>query len=355
MATDPHASSLSVVIVAWNSREELARTLPPLLAELDEGDELVVVDNASSDDTGSLVAELAPNATIVAKQENLGFAGGANAGAAAASRELLVLLNPDAVPQPGFGGAIRKPLGDGRGWAAWQGLVTAEDGAVINTVGGVLHFTGIAWAGGAGEPAPAVPRAAEVPFVSGACLAIRRTDWQELGGFSDRYFLYHEDVDLSLRLRLRGGRIGVEPGAVVDHDYEFSSRPEKWRHLERNRWATILRDYPAPLLALLTPALLATELALIPISIAGGWGRQKWDANFDVLRNLGSTLRERRAIQGQRAVSAGEFASFLTADLDSAYLGRAAGFAPLRWALRGYWALVRLLLRAPRRPAAPVG
>ena len=195
-----------------------------------------------------------------------------------------MLLNPDAVPQPGFGGAIRKPLGDGRDWAAWQGLVTAEDGAVINTVGGVLHFTGIAWAGGAGEPAPAAPRAAEVPFLSGACLAIRRTDWQELGGFSDRYFLYHEDVDLSLRLRLRGGRIGVEPGAVVDHDYEFSSRPEKWRHLERNRWATILRDYPAPLLALLTPALLATELALIPISIAGGWGRQKWDANFDVLR-----------------------------------------------------------------------
>ena len=277
MATDPHAASISVVIVAWNSREELARTIPPLLAELDEGDELVVVDNASEDDTRSLVAELAPSATIVASDENVGFAAGANAGAEAASGELLVLLNPDAVPQPGFGRAIRRPLGDGRGWAAWQGLVTAEGGAVINTTGGVLHFTGVAWAGGAGEPVPATPEPAEVAFISGACLAIRRADWVQLGGFGERYFLYHEDVDLSLRLRLHGRRIGIEPRAVVDHDYEFMSRPEKWRHLERNRWATILRDYPAPLLALVTPALLATELALIPISIAGGWGQREME------------------------------------------------------------------------------
>ena len=333
------------MIVAWNSRGQLARTIPPLLAELAPGDELVVVDNASSDDSAALVAELAPGATVVRMDENAGFAGGANAGAEAASEELLVLLNPDAMPQPGWGEAIRRPLADGRGWAAWMALVTDQGGKVVNSLGGALHFTGIAWAGGAGEPVPPGLSAAEVPFLSGACLAIPRADWRRLGGFSDRYFLYHEDVDLSLRLRLTGGRIGIEPAAVVDHDYEFSAREGKYRYLERNRWATVLRDYPAPLLALLTPALLATELALIVIAVLGGWGRQKWDANFDVLRALGPTLRERSQIQRDRTISAGEFASFLTADLDSAYLGRAAGFAPLRWALRGYWALVRLLLR----------
>jgi len=77
----------------------------------------------------------------------------------------------------------------------------------------------------------------------------RRT-WQQLGGFADDYFMYHEDVDLSLRLRLAGGRIGVIPDARVDHDYDFDKGPAKWRVLERNRWATLLRTYPAPLLAL---------------------------------------------------------------------------------------------------------
>ena len=56
--------------------------------------------------------------------------------------------------------------------------------------------------------------------------------------------MYHEDVDLSLRLRLAGGRLGVEPAAVVDHDYEFAKGAAKWRLLERNRWATIVRCYP---------------------------------------------------------------------------------------------------------------
>src|SRR5262249_56362921 len=104
--------------------------------------------------------------------------------------------------------------------------------------------------------------AAGVGFVSGACFAVPRAIFEEVGGFAEDYFLYQEDVDLSLRLRLRGGRLGVEPAARVDHEYEFEKGAAKWRRLERNRWATIIRTYPAPLLAALAPALLAAQLAV---------------------------------------------------------------------------------------------
>ena len=84
-----------------------------------------------------------------------------------------------------------------------MGLVTADGGRTINTSGGVIHFTGIAWAGEAGEPVSKAPHGArEVPFASGACMAVPRAVWQEQGGFSPDFFMYHEDVDLSLRLRL---------------------------------------------------------------------------------------------------------------------------------------------------------
>ena len=63
-----------------------------------------------------------------------------------------MFLNPDAVVAEGWRDAIDAPLRNGSGWAAWQALVTAEGGRVVNTRGGVLHFTGIAWAGGAGSP-----------------------------------------------------------------------------------------------------------------------------------------------------------------------------------------------------------
>ena len=324
--------------------------LPAIAAQLDDGDELVVVDNDSSDGTPDVVRELAPRAIVVEAGANLGFAAGSNRGASLASGELLCFLNPDAVPAPGFREAIERPLADGRGWAAWQGLVTAEGGSVVNTYGGVVHFTGIAWAGGAGEPVdrwegwtgygPTI----EPGFVSGACLAIPRATFERVGGFAERFFLYHEDVDLSLRLRLGGQRLGVEPSARVEHAYEFAKGPAKWRRLEANRWATLVRTYPAALLALLAPALVATELALIPVAAAGGWLGQKLLAWGDTVRDLGRLLRERRQIQAGRAIGAAEFARPFTADLASPYLGRAGHSRALRSALRGYWSVVLRLL-----------
>ncbi len=335
-------------------RQAVRGALPALAAQLDDGDELIVVDNDSSDGTPGAVRELVPDAIVVEAGANLGFAAGCNRGASTASGELLCFLNPDAVPDPGFREAIERPLADGRGWAAWQGLVTAEGGRVINTRGGVVHFTGIAWAGGAGEPfaegsrgVPAPePSTSEPGFVSGACLAIPRPIFERIGGFGEGFFLYHEDVDLSLRLRLAGERLGLEPAARVEHAYEFAKGPAKWRQLERNRWATLIRTYPAALLALLAPALVATELALVPVSAAGGWFGQKLLAWGDTLRAAGRLLGERRRIQAGREIDAGEFARGLTADLDSPYLGRAGRSRALRGALRAYWSVVLALLRA---------
>lgn len=342
--------SLSVLIVAWNSRAHLSRTVPSLLRELGDRDELIVVDNASDDGTVELLGELAPDALVVETGRNAGFAAACNEGARRAGGDLLVVLNPDAAPLPGWGAAIRRPWEEGRDWAAWQALVAEGGGARINSAGNPVHFTGIVWAGGHGRPigeAPADP--VEVPALSGACLAIPLRIWREVDGFPPEFFLYHEDVDVSMRLRLTGATLGIEPAATVDHDYEFGARALKWRWLERNRWAFLIRVYPGALLALLAPALVATELALVGASLAGGWWRQKLAADLDVLRWLPRLLRERRRIQATRSVSAADFAAWLTPDLDSPFIPAPARSAPIRLILRGYWKAVRLLLGRPSR------
>ncbi|HEY5943008.1 MAG TPA: glycosyltransferase family 2 protein [Solirubrobacterales bacterium] len=336
--------TLSILIVAYDSRDDLTKTLPALLAELGDGDELIVVDNKPGDGSAELVRELAPAARIVATGGNSGFAGGCNTGAEEARGDLLVILNPDAVPQPGFGEAIRRPWVEGRGWDAWQALVADGSGELINSAGNPIHFTGIVWAGGHGRPLGEAPAAGQVAAASGACLAIPLASWRRAGGFPAEFFMYHEDVDLSVRLRLVGGAVGIEPTAVVAHDYEFGANADKWRWLERNRLAFLVRTYPGALLALLAPALLATELALLAVAASGGWGGQKLRANLEFLRWLPRLLRERRAIQGQRRISAGEFAAWLTPDLDSDLISPLVRSAPARLLLRGYWRLVRLLL-----------
>jgi GT2 family glycosyltransferase len=341
---DSGRPTLSVIVVTHNERELVERSLPPLAAQLRDGDELIVADNRSSDGSPEAVRRLVPDAKVIEMPANDGYMPAANAALARAAGDLLLTLDADAVVEPGFCDAIRRPAEDGRGWAAWMGLVTMDGGRLVNTSGGLVHYTGISWAGQAGEPverAPSEPR--EVGFATGVCLTIARATWDEHPGFPADYFLYHDDVDYSLRVRLSGGRIGIEPAARVDHLYDFAKGGRKWRLLERNRWATVVRTYPRELLALVAPALLATELALVAVAFAGGWGPDKLRSIADVARALPRLRRERRDIQAGRSVSALEFARHLTPDLSSAYLGRASELRWLRAALRAYW---RLVLRA---------
>ena len=271
---------------------------------------------------------------------NAGFAAGANAGAAAATGDLLVFLNPDARPAPGFVEAIAAPLRDGRGWAAWMGLVTAEDGRVVNTNGGVVHFTGIAWAGEAGAPAPgslAGPR--EVAFLSGACLAVPRA---RVGA---RRRLRRGVTSCTTRTSTsrcgcasRAGASGVEPAAVVDHDYEFAKGPEKWRLLERNRWATIVRCYPGRLL-LAARARAARDRARaarrrggrrVAAAEAPRHGRDAAPAAAAAAR----AARDPGDPRDPRGASSRAGSPPTSTRRTS---GAPGGCAPLRWALRAYW------------------
>jgi GT2 family glycosyltransferase len=341
------APTISTVIVAHDSLEDLICSLPALTSELRYDDELVIVDSGSSDGLRERLPEFAPGARIVVADGNVGFAAGTNLGVASARGDLIVLLNPDAVVQEHWSAAIRKPWGGA--WAAWMALVTMDRGRTINTSGGVVHFTGLGWSGQAHQPvdrAPAEP--VEVGFLSGACLAIPRATWSELGGFPEEFFMYCEDVDISLRLRLRGGRVAMIPDARVVHDYDFDKGAGKWRLLERNRWATMIRTFPGALLVLLVPALLVTELAIWVAAVKGGWAQMKALATLDVLRALPRLLRERAAIQRRRTVSAGDFAAAMTAELSSPYFGGAVRSRAVAGGLRLYWRIVRRLLGGDR-------
>lgn len=346
----PSEPTLSVLLVTFNERDLVQRCLPALVGQLGERDELIVADNGSEDGTVEAVERLAPDATVIRMDRNEGYMPACNAAAARAAGDVLVTLDADAIPAPGFCDAIRRPAANGRGWAGWMGLVTMGDGRLINTSGGVSHFTGLSWAGQVGEPLEAArPEPREVSFLSGTCLAISREAWQRDPGFAPDYFLYFDDVDWCFRARLGGGRIGIEPAARVDHLYDFTKRRVKWRLLERNRWATVIRTYPRDLLLLVLPALLVTELALHAIALRQGWLREKLGADADVVRWLPRLVRERRSIQARRAISAAEFADHLTAELSSPYFGGVGRSRAVRAALRAYWALVRRLLEPTRR------
>jgi N-acetylglucosaminyl-diphospho-decaprenol L-rhamnosyltransferase len=338
--------SLAVVVVTHHNADHLPTTLKLIREQLRPDDELIVVDNASSDSSADVARAAAPDATVIALDVNHGFGAGCRAAAAASSAPLLLFLNPDARLERGALDALRRPGTQEPSWGAWQALVLLPGGATVNTSGGVLHWLGLAWAGQCDAPVAAVAsNAAPVGFASGAAMVVRRAAWDQVGGFEPAYFMYGEDVDLSVRLRLAGWDLRVVPEALVEHEYEFTKGDYKWFHLERNRIWTILAAYPAPLLVLLAPALAGFELALLVIAARDGWLRPKLRAQVAVLRTLPWALRRRRGVQALARADAAAFAAALTASLDSPYL-RAP--APLVRMQRAYWRAVLTVLGRAR-------
>jgi GT2 family glycosyltransferase len=334
---------LTVVVVCYG--EDVSGLLAELGRQRAEGDEVVVVDNLAPKGGTAGVRGHPQVDRLIESPGNLGYAPAVNLGAAGASGDVILIMNPDAIPEAGCLDALRRAP---EGWDAWMGVVVLPDGEGINSSGGVSHFLGLAWAGGYGDDLASLP-AEPYPtgFLSGACLAVRAAAWRELGGYPEHYFIYHEDVDLSHRLRLWGRGFGVLPSARVVHDYEFSKGLRKWRLLERNRIKTIVRTYPPVLLATTAPLLLLSELGLLGVAVTGGWLRPKLQAYGDVIAWLPQARGERREIQRRRAVSERVFADGLTAELDSPFLGAVGRSPVVRAAVRLAWRAVRAVL--PRR------
>jgi N-acetylglucosaminyl-diphospho-decaprenol L-rhamnosyltransferase len=336
--------ALAIIVVTHNSAAHLPALLAALAPQLRTGDELAIVDNASTDSTPSVARAHSDRALVLETGQNLGFAGGCHAGAGATRAPLLLFLNPDSRPHPDCLERLRSAAAAHRAWGAWQAAVLLDGDRHINTSGGIVHYLGFGWAGDCDRPLSALPaHDREIAFPSGAALVVRRDAWLELGGLDPEYFMYGEDLDLGLRLWLGGYRVGLVPAARVTHSYEFDKGSSKWLYLERNRLRTVLSVYPLPLLALLTPALLAAELGLLAIAARGGWLRPKLRAQAAVLSGLPRTLARRRAVQRGRRIGSRAFASHLTASLDSPYLAAASN--PLLSAPQTlYWRLVRLAL-----------
>jgi N-acetylglucosaminyl-diphospho-decaprenol L-rhamnosyltransferase len=339
-AGDPDA--IAVVVVTYQSGEHLPRTIAALLEQLGSDDELVIVDNASSDGTPETARALGDRVLVIETGENLGFAAGCHVGATATRAPLLLFLNPDCEMQPGCLARLRAAAAAHPRWGAWQAAVLLGDGA-INTSGGVVHYLGIGWAGDCGRPAGELAAEdREVAFPSGAAMVVRRDAWSELHGLDSEYFMYGEDLDLGLRLWLSGHGVGVVPGARVVHSYDFDKGSAKWFWLERNRWRTVLSVYPTALLVLVGPALAAAELGLLAVAARGGWLGAKLRAQLATLLGLPSALARRRAVQRARRIGASEFAALLTSSLESPYLASASS-PLLRAPQAAYW---RLVLRA---------
>jgi len=216
---------LSIIIVTWNVREQVRDCLLSLdVAHLPDDWEVILLDNASQDETVAMVRADFPTVHLIASEENLGFGAGNNRAAAHARGDYLLLLNPDTLvsqkailtlldfmdahPRAGAcSSQLHLPDGSPQPYTfgkdpklgyllrrGWQRLVH----------GRMLHDWDLDF-----------PQ--QMPWVSGAAMLVRREAWEEVGGFDEGFFMYFEDNDLCLRMRERGWEIWYNPDVSIIH------------------------------------------------------------------------------------------------------------------------------------------
>ena len=218
---------VAVVVVAYGDTPLLSRCVEAILGSERITVNVYVIDNGSTDGT---VASLVPSPylRVITPGANLGFAGGCNLGAAMATGSTIAFVNPDAIVDSLALAVLANALQDKQVGIVMARLRLLHDPDLLNSSGGVVHYLGLGWASGFGLPADTVSVRSPVTGASGAAMAISLALFQQLGGFAAPMFLYHEDLDLSLRVWLRGLRVEIVPEANVWHDYDFSRRPRSY-------------------------------------------------------------------------------------------------------------------------------
>lgn len=214
---------VSVVMVTHNNAHHVSAALRSALDD-PFADQIVVVDNASSDRTLSLLLEVSRDTdrvTVVRSTENVGFAKATNIAVTASTGDYLLLLNPDTQFQSGCLASMLSRFADPAVGIVGPALIRPNgsiDPACARfaptRVHGLLHLLPIVrrWA----RYHDRSPKDT-VQAVSGACLLIRRELWDRVGGLDEDYWMYGEDLDLCLRVRQFGYRVAFEKKARVLH------------------------------------------------------------------------------------------------------------------------------------------
>ena len=228
--------SRSVVVVTFNSAATVEACLQACLAELAPGDEIIVVDNASSDDTVRRVKSWAPTEflQIIGSERNLGYSAGANLGIRASRGEQVLLLNPDAIVSPGI---LRRLA------ARFEDPQVAAVGPVSNDVAGDqfvgFHLPPQARSGLSHEQLrhrleiEMAGRTMLTKLLIGFCIMLRRTALDRVGLLDEELFLGSDDLDLSWGLARSGYRLAIARDAYVEHRSGTSFKSLPPEHVQK--------------------------------------------------------------------------------------------------------------------------
>ena len=301
-------SSIAILIVNFNSGHLIKQCLQCLLVQTWIRTKIIVVDNASTDNSMEGLEKSFPSVHFIFSQINLGFAAGNNLALNHADGcDWVALINPDAFPEPTWLENLANAANNKTEFDFFGSLMCAADQpGWLDGTGDVYHVSGLAWRrdhevrtelGTKTEGEIFGPCAAAAMYLRSALVKV--------GDFDEDYFCYYEDVDLAFRLRLQGYRCWYEPTAVVNHvGSGITGKRSVFStyHGHRNLVWTFFKNMPTSLLLIFLPWHLIMTLIAILVSALRGQGLIVIIAKLDALKAYKTIYKKRSSIQKSRTV-----------------------------------------------------
>lgn len=254
-----------------------------------------------------------PRISYIVKDEWIGFSGNNNLGYTKAKElgcDYVHLINEDTDVDPDCVlRAVEKAEDDPTIGLVQSLILLGDEREKVNSIGNAFHYLGFGYSKGytwTKERALESLKNDEIGYASGAAVLARVKAVEEVGGlFDEKFFSYHEDTDLTLKMRIRGWKTVIAPKSIVYHYYEFAKNKINYYWMERNRYVLLFSYYRTRTLTVLFPMILLMDLSILLFSVKGGWAGMKIKVYADWLSpDYWRWIKVRRAnIQSSRLIS----------------------------------------------------
>jgi len=297
---------VSVIILNYNTGNLLLDCVDSIENCNYSNYEIILVDNASTDNSHKSCKEKFQKIKLIENKENLGYCVGNNLGIKEAKGKFLVILNPDVIVDENWLKELVSAYNKSGDGLYQPKLLVLGNESKINTAGNMIQTFGFGFSRGKGDSdGEKYNNPIQIGFASGACLFTTKELMERIGYFEPFLFAYNEDMDLGWRASKMGINSYYIPAAIVKHAESFAYKwnPEKFYLLERNRHYCILTHYSNKTRLKILPSLIVIEIILFFYFLSKGLLKEKFRVYVSILKNYKLISKKHAESEKKRKIS----------------------------------------------------
>lgn len=305
MVNNSDNPKVSIIILNYNAGQLLLNCVESVFNSSYNNIEVIVVDNASLDNSHHKCKEQFNKVRLIENRKNLGYCEGNNVGIREAIGEFIIILNPDTIVTQNCISELilaYKKFGEG---LYQPKIISLYEKDIIQSTGNMLHLFGFGFARDKGILDSMQRQEIEqVGYASGTCLFTSQETLKKIGLLDSFLFLYHDDLDLGWRAAHLGIKSYYVPTAIIYHAESYSLKwsSKKFFWLERNRRYCLLTHYSNNTYRKIRPYLLLVEMMVWMFYISKGFTSAKIKAELDINRNKDHILQKQQELETKKII-----------------------------------------------------